>query len=468
MEWFSNIVSIVSGWLWDYFLVILLCGAGLYFSIRLKFIQVRKFPESFKKTFGSISFRGKAASEKEGMTSFQSLMTSIAAQIGTGNLAGVSTAIVAGGAGAVFWMWVSALLGMATIYAEATLAQKYKTTENGAVVGGPVYYIRAAIKSKAGKVVAGIFSVLLIIALGFMGNMVQANSVGGAMDAAFGIPPYAVGIFLAIVSLLVFFGGVKRIVSVVEKIVPLMALFFTVASLVVIIANYKNIIPAFGDIFVGAFKPEAVAGGVLGITVKKAVRFGIARGLFTHEAGMGSTPHAHALARVDNPCDQGLVAMMGVFIDTIVLLPFTVLAILTTGVLGSVDSAGKYVTSIELTQEAYAQVFGHFGYIIIAVCVLFFAFATIVGWYFFGHANVKYLFGKKAIPVYSVLVSIFVGIGCTLRVDLVWNLADLFNGLMVIPNILALFLLSNVLVKLTRNWEEEEKINLMKIKSGRK
>lgn len=453
MEYFSNLVSTVSGWLWDYFLIVLLCGAGIYFTVRLKFIQIRKFPESFKKTFGNITLKGKAASEKEGMTSFQSLMTSIAAQIGTGNLAGVATAMVAGGPGSVFWMWVSAILGMATIYAEATLAQRYKTTIDGEVAGGPVYYIRAAIKGPLGKIVAGVFSVLIIIALGFMGNMVQANSIGGAMEAAFGIPAYMVGIALAILSLLVFLGGVKRIVSVAEKIVPLMAIFFTISSLIVICANFRNIIPSFRDIFVGAFRPEAVLGGVLGITVQKAVRFGVARGLFTHEAGMGSTPHAHALARVKNPCHQGLVAMMGVFIDTIVLLPFTVLAILSTGVLGDTQANGAFVTGIELTQSAFAQVFGHFGYVIIAVCVLFFAFATIVGWYFFGHANVKYLFGKKAIPIYSVLVSIFVGIGCTLKVDLVWNLADLFNGLMVVPNVLALLLLGNVVVKLTRDWE---------------
>ncbi|MEY8355278.1 sodium:alanine symporter family protein [Lachnospiraceae bacterium 54-53] len=453
MEWLSGLVLNINKVLWNVFLIIVLCGAGIYFTVLTRGIQFRRFKQSFRLTFGSVTLRGKHASDKEGMTSFQSLITSVSAQIGTGNLAGVATAMVSGGPGSVFWMWVSAILGMATIYAEATLAQRYKTQENGEVVGGPVYYIQAAIKGPAGKVVAAVFSVLIIVALGFMGNMVQANSVGGAMEAAFAIPSEIIGGILALISLLVFLGGVKRIVAVAEKVVPFMAVFFTVSSLVVIAVNFQNIIPAFRDIFVGAFNPQAVLGGVLGVSVQKAIRFGIARGLFTHEAGMGSTPHAHALARVKNPCEQGLVAMMGVFIDTIVLLPLTVLAILTTGVLGTTGAEGSFVTGIELTQSAYAQVFGQFGYVIIAICVFFFAFATIMGWYFFGLANVKYLFGKKAIPVYAVLVSVFVGIGCALKVDLVWSLADLFNGLMVIPNLLALVILGGVVARLTRSWE---------------
>ncbi|SHN49812.1 alanine/glycine:cation symporter family protein [Desulfitobacterium chlororespirans] len=452
MEWFSNLVVSINAVLWDVFLILLLCGVGIYFTILTKGVQFRLFKQSFKLTFGSITLRGNAASDKEGMTSFQSLITSVSAQIGTGNLAGVATAMVSGGPGAVFWMWLSAILGMATIYAEATLAQRYKTTKNGELVGGPVYYIRAAIKGRTGRVVAAVFALLLIMALGFMGNMVQANSVGGAMETAFGIPSEIIGIGLALICLLVFLGGVKRIVAVAEKVVPFMAVFFTLASFVVIGANFSNIIPAFHDIFVGAFYPQAVLGGVLGVSVQQAIRFGIARGLFTHEAGMGSTPHAHALARVKDPCDQGLVAMMGVFIDTIVLLPLTVLAILTSGVLGSADANGEFVTGIQLTQAAYAQVFGQFGYVIIAICVLFFAFATIMGWYFFGLANVKYLFGKKAVPFYAILVAVFVGVGCALKVDLVWNLADLFNGLMVIPNILALIILGGVVARLTKNW----------------
>lgn len=450
MEMLYSIVDKLNGLIWDVLLIALLCGTGLFFTIRLNFVQFRKFGQSFKATFGSISLKGDKAGA-EGMTSFQSLATSIAAQIGTGNLAGVATAMVLGGPGSVFWMWVSAILGMAIIYAEATLAQKYKTVVNGEVVGGPVYYIQAAFKGTTGKTIAAIFSVLIIFALGFMGNMVQANSIGGAMQAAFGIPSYMTGIALAILALIVFLGGVQRIVSVTEKIVPLMAVFFTISSFIVIFARADMIIPSFVQIFVGAFNPDAVLGGVLGVTIQQAIRYGVARGLFTHEAGMGSTPHAHALAKVKHPCDQGLVAMMGVFIDTIILLPMTVLVILTTG---SLD--GK-LTGIELTQFAFASVLGDMGYVLVAISVLFFAFATIVGWYFFGQANVKYLFGKKAIPVYSVLVAIFVAIGCTLKVDFVWALADLFNGFMVIPNVIALLALSGIVVKLTKEYEQSKK-----------
>ena len=443
-----GIIDWINGVLWDVLLIVLLCGMGLYLSFKLRFIQFRKFGESFKKTFGSITLKGDKASAEEGMSSFQSLATSISAQIGTGNLAGVATAMVSGGPGAVFWMWLSAILGMAIIYAEATLAQYYRTTVNGHLVGGPVYYIQAAFKGTFGKFLAALFAVFIIIALGFMGNMVQANSVGHAVKSAFGISPWVTGIVMALMALVVFVGGVQRIASVTEKIVPLMALFFTIASFIVIGRNIEQVPASFEMIFVGAFNPDAVLGGILGVSVQQAIRFGVARGLFTHEAGMGSTPHAHALARVKHPSEQGLVAMMGVFIDTIVLLPMTVLVILTTGVL---DGS---TTGIELTQLAYAQVFGDWGYIIVAISVFFFAFATIIGWYFFGESNVKYLFGKKAIPIYSGLVAIFIAVGSGLRVDLVWSLADLFNGLMILPNLISIFVLTNVVVKITNDYEK--------------
>jgi len=450
MDFILELVDIIHAFLWDKFLIIALCGAGLYFTFLLGFVQIRKFKQSFKKTFGSVTLRGEKAG-KEGMTSFQSLATAIAAQIGTGNLAGVATAMVSGGPGAVFWMWASAFLGMAVIYAEATLAQHYKTVKGGEVVGGPVYYIQGAFKNKFGKILAALFAVLIILALGLMGNMVQANSVGYAMKNAFGIPPIVTGAFIGAMALLVFLGGVSRIVAVAEKIVPIMAVFFVGASLIVILKNYNMIIPSFIQIFVGAFKPEAVLGGCLGVSVKEAVRFGVARGLFTHEAGMGSTPHAHALAKVKHPCEQGVVAMMGVFIDTIILLPFTVLAILTTG---SLDGTK---TGIELTQHAFSTVFGGAGNVLIAICVLFFAFATIVGWYYFGLANVKYLFGKNGEKPYAVLVSVLVAAGCRLKVDLIWDMADILNGLMVIPNLIALITLSGVVLKLTIDYDKKTK-----------
>ncbi|MHC5248269.1 alanine/glycine:cation symporter family protein [Enterococcus sp. LJL120] len=445
------IINGIRDFLWDYIIIALLCFSGIYFSFQTRFIQFRKLKESFKLTFGNISFRGDKAGE-EGMTSFQSLMTSIAAQIGTGNLAGVATAMVMGGPGSVFWMWISAILGMAIIYSEATLSQIFRTKRGNEVVGGPVYYIKAAFKGQLGKVLAVVFAILLILALGFMGNMVQANSVGQAMEAAFGVPPLLTGTLLGLASLYVFIGGTERVAAVTEKIVPLMAVFFAVVSIIVVIINFRSIPEALKDVFVGAFKPEAVLGGVLGVGVRESIRFGIARGLFTHEAGMGSTPHAHALAKVSHPSKQGLVAMMGVFIDTIILLPMTVFVILTTNSLGVMEN-GAFLDGIELTQYAYSQTLGIFGYPFIAICVTLFAYATLIGWYFFGEANIKYLFGKKAVPIYAVLVAIFIAVGSSLRVEFVWSMADLFNGLMIIPNILAILALTKTIKKTTVDYD---------------
>ncbi|MBV7389526.1 MULTISPECIES: alanine/glycine:cation symporter family protein [Enterococcus] len=446
-----EIINGIRDFLWDYIIIALLCFAGIFFSIQTRFIQFRKLKESFKLTFGNISFKGTKAGD-EGMTSFQSLMTSIAAQIGTGNLAGVATAMVMGGPGSVFWMWISAILGMAIIYSEATLSQMYRTKKGNEVVGGPVYYIRAAFKGTLGKVVAVIFSIFLILALGFMGNMVQANSVGQAMEAAFGIHPLITGVILGLASLYVFIGGTERVAAVTEKIVPIMAVFFAIVSMFVVIVNFRGIPEALRDVFVGAFKPEAVLGGILGVGVKESVRFGIARGLFTHEAGMGSTPHAHALAKVSHPSKQGLVAMMGVFIDTIILLPMTVFVILTTNSLGIMQH-GEFLDGIELTQYAYSQTLGNLGYPFIAICVTLFAYATLIGWYFFGEVNIKYLFGKKAVPIYAVLVAIFIAIGSSLKVEFVWSMADLFNGLMIIPNILAILALYKSIKKTTQEYD---------------
>ena len=324
MSFLQDAVAFTNHYLWDYLLLFLLCGTGVYFTLRLRFIQVLRFGESFRRTFGGIRLRG-AKADGQGMSSFQSLATAVAAQVGTGNLAGAATALIGGGPGAIFWMWLSAFFGMATIFAEATLAQKFKTTRDGEVTGGPAYYIRAAFKGRLGKVLAGIFSVLVICALGFMGNMVQSNSIGAAFRNAFGIPPLVVGVLVAAAAGFVFLGGVQRIASVTEKIVPVMALFYIIGAFLIIAVNFRRIPDAFAQIFTGAFSPQALAGGAMGITVQKAIRFGVARGLFSNEAGMGSTPHAHAVAKVKNPCDQGVVAMMGVFIDTFVILTLTAL-----------------------------------------------------------------------------------------------------------------------------------------------
>lgn len=422
-------------------LIIALVGIGLLFTFKLGFIQIRGFKDGWNRTFGGL-FGKKGDAGKDGMSSFQALATAIAAQVGTGNIAGAATAIAVGGPGAIFWMWISAFLGMSTIFAEAVMAQKFKqVSDDGTVTGGPVYYIRGAFKGAFGKVLAAIFAVLIIFALGFMGNAVQSNSIAASWNTAFGIPKIAMGIFVAVVSLFVFTGGMKRIAKVTELIVPIMAAFYIVGSLIVIFANVTAIPSAFHDIIVGAFKPAAVAGGAMGATLKLAVQKGVARGLFSNEAGMGSTPHAHAVAKVNHPVEQGFVAMIGVFIDTFVILNLTALVIITTG------SRTSGLTGAQLSQYAFSTLYGKFGEIFIAICMLFFAFSTIIGWYFFGEANIRYLFGAKAVKIYSIIVCICVALGSLQEVDLVWNMADCFNSTMVIPNAIALVALSGLVKK---------------------
>ncbi len=445
MEILSQIVEGVNSFLWDGALLVLLLGTGIFYTINLKFIQVRKFGEGMKRMFGNFSLHGK--STEKGLSSFQALATAIAAQVGTGNIAGAATAIASGGPGAIFWMWVSAFFGMATIYAEAVMAQYTRKRENGAIVGGPVYYIQYLFKGKFGKFLSGFFSVAIILALGFMGNMVQSNSIGSSFYTAFGIKPYIMGIIIAMISAIIFLGGINRIARVTEKIVPLMALVYIVGCVIILIMNLNGLGKAFHDIFVAAFSPSSVLGGAAGVTVQKAMRFGVARGLFSNEAGMGSTPHAHATADVKHPADQGIIAMIGVFIDTFVILTLTALVILSTGAL----STGE--TGSALAQAAFNSSYGSFGNVFIAICMLFFAFTTIIGWYYFGEVNVRHLFGKKAVRGYGLLVVIFVLIGSTLKVDLVWNMSDMFNGLMVIPNLIAILAAVGIVKKLSREHE---------------
>ena len=443
MTIFTAAIEQASDILWNSLLLFLLVGTGVFFTIRLRGVQLRRFGEGVHRVFGNFTLRGKKADD-QGMSSFQALATAIAAQVGTGNITGCATALVSGGPGALFWVWVSAFFGMATIYAEAVLAQRYRTTVNGKVTGGPAYYIRAAFKGTFGKVLAGVFSVLIILALGFMGNMVQSNSIGDAFHNAFGMSHRAVGIVVAVIAAFIFLGGVQRIAAVTEKIVPIMAAFYIVGCVVILVMNYKALPNAFTQIFVLAFNPQAMAGGVAGVTVQQAMRFGVARGLFSNEAGMGSTPHAHALAKVNHPREQGAVAILGVFIDTFVVLTLTGLVLITSGLIPD------GLTGTALTQAAFSQAFGGFGPVFIAICMFFFAFSTIIGWYFFGQSNFKALFGEKALPVYSVIVVVFILVGSTLKVDLVWAMADFFNGLMAVPNLLALLALSGVVAAIDK------------------
>ena len=448
------IVCNINTYLSNYILVFLLLGVGLWYSIKTRFVQLRCFKEGWNSVFGNLSLRGKK--HDSGMSSFQALATAIAAQVGTGNIVGASGAILTGGPGAIFWMWIIAFLGMATIYAEATLAQETRIVEkDGNVKGGPVYYITTAFKGGFGKFLAGFFAVAITLALGFFGCMVQSNSIGSTMQTAFGIPSWIVGIVLVAICAFIFLGGVQRLASVTEKVVPIMAAIFLLGGLIVLIVRIKYVPATIGMIFKYAFQPQAIIGGGFGYAIKTAISQGAKRGLFSNEAGMGSTPHAHALANVDCPHDQGVVAMIGVFIDTFVVLTLNALVIISTLYTADGPLASGYVGDVtgvlgkaNLAQTAFGVVFGESaGNMFVAVCLFFFAFSTILSWNLFGKINVSYLFGKKSTVVYTVLALVFIFLGTMISNDLVWELSDMFNNLMVIPNAVALFALTSLVVK---------------------
>ena len=484
MDVLLTIVQNINKYLSNYILIILLVGVGLYFTIRTKFVQVRCFGEGMKNVFGNIKLKG--GKQKGGMSSFQALATAVAAQVGTGNIVGACGAILIGGPGAIFWMWIIAFLGMATIYAEATLAIKTRVTnEDGTVEGGPIYYIKHAFKGKFGKFLAGFFSVAAIIALGLVGAMVQSNSIASnfanvfgqlGVDASFefiGLElnwvSLVVGALCAALAGFILIGGVQRLASVTEKIVPFMALLYILGGLLVIGINIVNLPAAFGMIFKYAFVPQALVGGGFGAAIASAISQGAKRGLFSNEAGMGSTPHAHALANVKDPHTQGTSAMIGVFIDTFVVLTMTALIVITTlyqngaGLITpELYENGAYIgaaSNATMAQSAFgytfAKLFGAkagaiIGSIFVAVCLFFFAFSTILSWNYFGKINFTHLFGKKSTLVYSIIAIVFVFLGSALSNDLVWELTDMFNYLMVLPNAIALIALGGLVVSMTK------------------
>ena len=458
------IVCNINTYLSNYILVFLLLGVGLWYSIKTRFVQLRCFKEGWNSVFGNLSLRGKK--HDSGMSSFQALATAIAAQVGTGNIVGASGAILTGGPGAIFWMWLIAFLGMATIYAEATLAQETRIVEiDGTIKGGPVYYITTAFKGKFGKFLAGFFAVAITLALGFMGCMVQSNSIGEACQNAFHIPSWVMGLIVSAIAAFIFIGGVQRIASVTEKIVPVMACLYLVGGLIVLFARIQYVPATIGMIFKYAFQPQAIIGGGFGYALKEAISQGAKRGLFSNEAGMGSTPHAHALANVKSPHEQGTVAMIGVFIDTFVVLTMTALVVISTLYAGNgpllprARGAVDGISKTNMAQLAFSSVFGDtLGNAFVAICLLFFAFSTIVGWNLFGRINVNYLFGKKANLAYSIIAIIFIFLGSCLSNDLVWELTDMFNQLMVLPNMIALVALSGIVAVAARKRSDEHEL----------
>ncbi|MCQ2609626.1 MAG: amino acid carrier protein [Lachnospiraceae bacterium] len=450
-----KIIQSINSYLSDYVLITLLISVGIFYSIKTKWVQVTFFKDGIKKIFGDFSINGKK--NDKSLSSFQALATAIAAQVGTGNIVGASGAILTGGPGAIFWMWIIAFFGMATIYAEATLAVNTRKIDpkTKEIKGGSVYYIKTAFKGSFGKFLTSFFSIGIIIALGFFGVMVQSNSIASTFSNAFNIKTYFIGIALVILCGAIFFGGVKMLASVLEKIVPLMAFLFMFGSIIVLIMNFKKIPETFYLMFKYAFTPNAIIGGSIGYALKVAIGQGVKRGLFSNEAGMGSTPHAHAMARVNYPHEQGIVAMMGVFIDTFVVLTLNAIVIISTmytegGVLahGYVGEALNTINKGNLAQTAFGTVMGaNFGKVFVAFCLFFFAFSTIIGWSFFSKINMQYLFGENSVKIYYIIAIIFIFLGSITSNDLVWELQDMFDQLIVIPNVIALYALHKIVVK---------------------
>lgn len=451
-----EIIAKLGGFLWNYILLFALVGAGIYFTIILKFPQFTRLMPAITKLIKDIK-EGKEVPEGR-MTPFQSLATAVAAQVGTGNIVGVATAIASGGPGAAFWMILSAFFGMSTIFGEAVLAQMYRhKTPSGELVGGPAYYIRDGLGS---KVLSKVFAVLAVLALGTVGIMIQSNAVVVSLNQSFGIPTAWGTIALLAVVGVILAGGMDRIGGFSEKIVPVMAVAYVIGSLTIIVMNIGALIPSLQIILVSAFTPEAVGGGVLGITVQETIRFGVARGLFSNEAGLGSTPHSHAVADTDHPADQGFIAMIGVFISTFIICTSTVMVNMVSGSYDSTIPASEMTKGATLmTQNGFSSGFGAFGGAFLSISLSAFALTTIVGWYFFAESNVKILSNDSKIIIkgFKVVALGFLVLGPMIDPTNLWSLNDVFTGLMALPNIIALLALSKQVKYILNDYDRKVK-----------
>ncbi|MCP3925738.1 MAG: sodium:alanine symporter family protein [Desulfobacterales bacterium] len=455
MEALNSFVSQINSFAWGPIMIIFLVGTGVVLSLGTVFVQFRRLGTAFKLLFS------KEHVGEGDITPFQALMTSLSATIGTGNIAGVATAIAAGGPGAVFWMWVTAAFGGATKYGEALLAIKYRiTNEDGERSGGPMYYIKLGMADKFGGNWAWLgfcFALFGVVASFGIGNMVQSNSVAAALKDSYSINPWITGGIAAVLTALVIIGGIKSIGKVTSKIVPVMAVLFVAASLIIIFMNLGKIPAAFAMIFDNAFSGKAVGGALIGTVI----RYGVARGVFSNEAGLGSAPIAHAASKNNDPVTQGLIASLGSFIDTLVICTMTALVILISGLLTLDPVSGLMTIKNKLTGAALtSQAFGATipgGEHVIAIGIVFFAFSTILGWYYYGSKCFEYIFGVKSIIAYKVAWVAFVVIGSGIKIGFVWNLSDTFNGLMAIPNLIALLALSPVIFALTKEYSDKNK-----------
>lgn len=444
----------LDSFVWGVPLLVLLVGTGIYLSTRLRLLQVLKLPLAFKLIFAEDKGEGD-------ISSFAALATALAATVGTGNIVGVATAIKAGGPGALFWMWIAAFFGMATKYAEGLLAIKYRTKDaNGEVSGGPMYYIINGM-GKKWKPLAIFFALagILVAFLG-IGTFSQVNSITASLKNSFNWSPQIVSILIAIVVAVIIFGGIQSIAKVSEKLVPFMAAAYIIATLIVIFMHYNHIIPAIEQVFSGAFTGTAAVGGFAGAVVKEAIQNGIARGVFSNESGLGSAPIAAAAAKTHEPAEQGLISMTGTFIDTLVICTLTGLSILVTG-----KWTVKGLEGAPLTQSAFATVFGNIGVLVLTLCLVLFTFTTILGWSYYGERCFEFLFGVKHINIYRSIFIIMVALGGFLELDLIWTIADIVNGLMAIPNLIALLALSPIIIAETRNYFKRKNKSFIKTKT---
>lgn len=444
----EEINAAVNGVVWGIPMLALLLAVGVYLTVGTGFFQIRRFGYTMKNTILAV-FRDKSVvrtGDHKAISQFQALATALAATVGTGNIVGVATAIAAGGAGAIFWMWVSAFFGMMTKYAEIVLGIYFRhKNEEGEWVGGPMYYIEKGLHQKWLSV---LFCVFCLFASFGIGSIAQVNGIATAMQSSFHVPGFVTGIIVCALTAVIIIGGMKRIVTVTEKFVPFMALLYIVGALAVIFANYRNILPAFSEIFTGAFQLRSVSGGVMGYAIARAMRYGFARGVFSNEAGLGSSVLVHSSADVKEPVLQGLWGIFEVFFDTIVICTLTALAVLTTGA-----HTVSGLEGVRVTMFAFESVFGRFGGYIVSIGLVLFAFSTLLGWSVYGCRVAEYLGGKRFKTVYKFIFLVVVFIGSVSSVQLVWDLSDTFNGLMALPNLIGVLFLSPLVFKITNNYK---------------
>ncbi|WP_434294210.1 alanine/glycine:cation symporter family protein [Clostridium botulinum] len=447
MSFIENFISVLNNYLWSYILIALLISLGLFFSFKSKFVQIRYFKEMFRLLGeGASKSAREEHKKKKGVSSFQAFCISTASRVGTGNLAGVAIAIASGGPGAVFWMWLIALIGGASSFVESTLAQIYKVEDEHGFRGGPAYYMEKALNKKWMGI---IFSILITISYGLVFNSVQANTISLAFEQAFGVNTLIIGLILAVLTSLIIFGGVQRIARATEIIVPIMAIAYVVVALFVILKNIGSIPTIFSLIIENAFGIKQVVGGSLGA----AILMGIKRGLFSNEAGMGSAPNAAATANVTHPAKQGLIQTLGVFTDTILICSATSFIVLISGSYLKSD-----LTGIQLTQTALSSQVGSWGNTFIAICIFLFAFSSVIGNYYYGETNIEFLKGSKtSLFLYRLCVIGMVLFGCVAKIQIVWDMADLFMGFMAIINLIAISMLSKIAFAALKDYDRQKK-----------